>query len=166
MERWKGRIKQLEAEKAFMRAQKERTEGEEVRRKAALWDTYQREERDRERSREERIKANEEKRKKLAFQLGVVGAENNTGAEVVNDTADGLGPFARPSADGVREPSPVDEMDELAALAREAAEAGDVLPDLGEEGGRRSRRSRRAPSPMLLTPTPPPKKHLLDQHVA
>ncbi|SPO23870.1 uncharacterized protein UTRI_03581_B [Ustilago trichophora] len=144
--RWKGRVRQLEAEREFATAQREMTEqGEEVRRKAALWDAYQAEERDRERTREERIRINEEKRRKLAAQLGGPDDVAPSSSAAVNvEVADGLGPFARP----LREPSPVDELDELAALAREAAEAGDSsLAPLSPPGGGRTRRSRRTAAP-------------------
>ncbi|SPO24313.1 uncharacterized protein UTRI_03581 [Ustilago trichophora] len=140
--RWKGRVRQLEAEREFAATQKELTEhGEELRRKAALWDAYQAEERDRERTREERIRVNEEKRRKLAAQLdGVDNVAPSSSAAVNVEVGDGLGPFARP----VRESSPVDELDELAALAREAAEAGDSsLAPLSPPSGGRTRRSRR-----------------------
>lgn len=138
---WKAKVRQLQAETAFARAQKDRTEGEEIRKKASLWDAYQAEERNREKLREERIRANEEKRKRLAAQFGAVDAAGDQGA--------GLGPFAGPES-REREPTPVDEMDELAALAREAAEAGDALPSPpfeAESGAsRRSRRSRTRPA--------------------
>lgn len=136
---WKGKIRQLEAEKEFRERQRELTDGAEIRRKAALWDEHLREEREREEARERRIQQNQEKRAKLAEQLGVT---SSTPVAV----SDGLGPFAGPppQVGRVREESPVDEMDELAALAREAAEAGDLIVASNDEGGR-SRRSRRAP---------------------
>lgn len=126
IDRWKTRIKKLEAERAFMVRQAELTDAGEVRRKAGLWDAYRAEEEVTERERKERIRKHDEKQRLREAAQG-----------------DGLGPFARPTIPA-RGTSP-DEMDELAALAREAAEAGDILPTPPEGG--RSRRSRRAPAP-------------------
>ncbi|PWZ03836.1 hypothetical protein BCV70DRAFT_215192 [Testicularia cyperi] len=158
--RCKQEVKTLRAQLAFLGQQAVATDAAGVREKAALWDAYQQQERDREQTRKDRIAANEAKRRKLLDELGA------DEAAVVPPTVapsyeaeEGRGPFAGPvgNADGGaarrnREPSPVDEMDELAALAREAAEAGDqdaldLLDDSngsgGTVGGRRSRRSRR-----------------------
>ncbi|SOV08651.1 uncharacterized protein UDID_04855 [Ustilago sp. UG-2017a] len=138
IERWKMKMIRIEREREFERNQKEITEGEQVRRKAALWDQFQAEERDRERTQEDRVRVNNEKRRKLAPQLWVEGMVVEQG---------GMGPFARPEVGvGVGGAQEVDEMDELAALAREAEEAGDILPTPSSpSAGGRSRRSRRPP---------------------
>ncbi|CBQ73502.1 conserved hypothetical protein [Sporisorium reilianum SRZ2] len=117
VERWKSRVRKLEAEKTFVEKQRALTDGGEVRRKAALWDQLQAEQEAAERQRVERIRAYDDKQRLRNA---------------------GLGPFA---------PATVDAEDELAALVREAREAGDALPvivDDPAEGGGRARRSRRS----------------------
>ncbi|KAJ1044312.1 hypothetical protein NDA10_000130 [Ustilago hordei] len=136
IERWKIKMISIERQREFERNQKEITEGQQVRRKAALWDQFQAQERDRERTREHRASINHERRTKLARQLGVEG--------MVAEQA-GMGPFARPGV-GVGGAQEMDEMDELAALAREAEEAGDILPTPSSPSAEgRSRRSRHPP---------------------
>ncbi|KAJ1018496.1 hypothetical protein NDA18_006647 [Ustilago nuda] len=136
IERWKIKMISIERQREFERNQKEITEGQQVRRKAALWDQFQAQERDRERTREHRASINYERRTKLARQLGLEG--------MVAEQA-GMGPFARPGV-GVGGEQEVDEMDELAALAREAEEAGDILPTPSSPSAEgRSRRSRHPP---------------------
>lgn len=139
IERWKIKMISIERQREFERNQKEITEGQQVRRKAALWDQFQAQERDRERTREHRASINHERRRKLARQLGVEGMVAEQAEQA------GMGPFARPGV-GVGGAQEVDEMDELAALAREAEEAGDILPTPSSpSAGGRSRRSRHPP---------------------
>ncbi len=121
--RWKGKVRRLEAQVQLYQAQDRRTD-EGVRKKAALWDALQREEKQREKMRLDRIRAHDERKRQMG---------------------DGLGPFAPPQR---TEPSEVanskrieaegsgEEMDELAALALEAAQAGDT-PTAGRSRRRR-----------------------------
>ena len=136
IERVRSDMQQLETQMKILHEQIRLTDQESIRQKAALWDAKEAEERDRERERKQRIKANEEKRRKLVAELGGdPNADLSSGVQV---------PITN------RDPSPVDELDELAALAAEAAEAGAAeedhvgSSDLGR-GARRRRRAAAAP---------------------
>lgn len=129
--RWKAEVKRVTAQNEFLAQQAALSEGAEVRRKAALYDAYLQNERDKEQARQARIAAHEAQRQRMLQDLGM-----GSGAVV---TQDATGPFAAPMH-GNRSPSPIGELDELAALAREAALAGDVEADLMPSGRGKRRR--------------------------